>query len=71
MFNCYLCNSSEWTSTGLCGTCHEIGKIIAVYDNKQVLETLQTIYLREKEKCDNKTEKEKKDYNTRSKDVKN
>ncbi len=70
MFCCYLCDSQEWTNTGLCSTCHEIGKIIACYDNDSVLKTLQSVYLREKEKCENKAEKEKKEYNLRSKDVK-
>ena len=63
-----MCDSQEWTSSGLCSTCHEISKIIACYDSKDVLESLTTIYLREKQKCDNKTEVVKKEYNTRSKE---
>ena len=59
MLNCYMCDSSEWTTTGICSTCSEIRKIIACYDGEQVLATLQRVYLRDTDKCEKKTELEK------------
>ena len=62
-----MCDSSEWTSIGLCSTCSEISKIVACYSAEEVLDTLERIYLREKDKIENKVEAEKKTMTTRSK----
>ena len=62
-----MCDSSEWTSIGLCSTCTEISKIVACYSADDVLDTLERIYLREKDKIENKVEAEKKGMTTRSK----
>jgi len=67
MWNCYMCESQEWTSIGLCSTCSEISKIVACYSAEEVLDTLERIYLREKDKVENKVEAEKKGMTTRSK----
>ena len=67
MFNCYLCPSAEWTGSGLCSTCHKIRDIIACYSSEEVLESLQELYLREKDKVENKVKKEKSEYNLRKK----
>ena len=67
MWNCYMCESQEWTSIGLCSTCSEISKIVACYSAEEVLDTLERIYLREKDKIENKVEAEKKTMTTRSK----
>ena len=67
MWNCYMCDSSEWTSIGLCSTCSEISKIVACYSAEEVLDTLERIYLREKDKIENKVKAEKKTMTTRSK----
>ena len=66
MFNCVLCDSDEWTSTGLCTCCAEIGKIIACYDSEHVLETLKTVYLRDTEKCEKRAGVESEGIKTRS-----
>ena len=70
MWNCYMCESQEWTSIGLCSTCSEISKIVACYSAEEVLDTLERIYLREKDKIENKVEAEKKTMTTRSKKTK-
>jgi hypothetical protein len=70
MFNCYLCPSDEWTGSGLCSTCHKIKDIIACYSSEEVLESLSTLYLREKDKVENKVNKEKTEYNLRKKEKK-
>lgn len=62
-----MCESQEWTSIGLCSTCSEISKIVACYSAEEVLDTLERIYLREKDKVENKVEAEKKGMTTRSK----
>jgi len=67
MWNCYLCDSEEWTAIGLCTTCSNISKIVACYSAEEVLETLERVYLREKDKVDNKVDVEKKGMTTRSK----
>ena len=59
MFNCCLCDSDEWTTTGLCEICNEIAKIVACYNSKEILNTLRKVYLRDKEKCENKATAEK------------
>ena len=65
MFNCYLCPSDEWTGSGLCSTCHKIKDIIACYSSEEVLESLSCLYLRVKDKVENKVNKEKSEYNLR------
>jgi hypothetical protein len=67
MFNCCLCDSQEWTASGICSTCDKIKKIIACYSPEEVVDTLETVYLREKTKCDAKADVEKKTYELRSK----
>jgi hypothetical protein len=67
MFSCYLCPSDEWTSTGLCSTCHKIKNIVDCYTADEVLESLETLYLREKLKVNNKVAVELKTMTTRSK----
>jgi len=67
MFSCVLCDSPEWTSTGLCSCCHDIGKIIACYSAEEVSETLKKVYLRDTDKCEKKADKEKDEIITRSK----
>jgi hypothetical protein len=67
MFNCVLCDSQEWTNIGLCTKCAEIGKIIACYDSETILKTLQTVYLRDIEKCEKKADVEADGVKTRSK----
>lgn len=40
MFNCYLCPSEEWTTTGLCSICHQIKDYVDKKSSKEVLEIL-------------------------------
>tara|TARA_Y100000004_G_scaffold195041_1_gene261081 strand:- start:600 stop:827 length:228 start_codon:yes stop_codon:yes gene_type:complete len=65
-YTCYLCGKTD-SDDYLCETCRGIKKIIACYSEKDILETLENVYLRDKKKCDAKAEVEKTRMTTRSK----
>jgi len=43
MFNCYMCASDEWTTTGLCSVCHEIKEFVDKSSSKKVLADLNKL----------------------------
>mgnify|MGYP003638349254 CR=1 FL=1 len=62
MFNCSLCRAKceEWVYfSSHCSTCEEIRRIISLYSQKDVLDTLRFVYLRDEEdKRTNRTRSE-------------
>lgn len=63
MFSCPLC--SDWLYVrSLCSRCSPIKNIVDIYGVKQVSEAIETIFLREEDKVENKIKHEVK---TRSK----
>tara|TARA_Y100001963_G_C6668650_1_gene393982 strand:- start:108 stop:338 length:231 start_codon:yes stop_codon:yes gene_type:complete len=64
-YTCYLCDRKD-SDDYLCETCRGIKKIIACYNETDILETLENVYLRDKEKCEGKAEVEKTKMTTRN-----
>ena len=62
MFNCSLCRAqcTEWVYiSSHCSKCEEIRRIIALYSQDDVLDTLRFVYLRDEEdKRTNRTRSE-------------
>lgn len=53
-YRCYLCDTN--TNDYLCEDCKSIKKIVELYGIKSVRETVEFVYLREKEPIKNRTE---------------
>lgn len=63
-YRCYLCDTN--TNDYLCEDCKSIKKIVELYGIKSVRETVEFVYLREKEPIKNRSEVVAKKIQTRS-----
>lgn len=62
MFNCTFCKSQTddngyFNHYGICETCERVQQLSNIYGMKQLLETLEIVYLRDPEPIANRTKK--------------
>lgn len=64
MFNCTFCqcqteDNGYFNHYGICDTCERVQQLAKIYSMKQLLDTLEIVYLRDPEPIANRTKKVK------------